>query len=246
MLLIAGQISNGQSIKDSTKSFYFVSNLTLFSFDEIAYIKNGESYRSDNQSTFYPELGIELIFNKKGMSRHGLLLSYRYFTMMYNLEVNDLVLLQSVYNYQGANITYYWRQNFHNLTLSYKYYNNWNSSHSSFLGCSFNWENKNYSLDISQSDFNLLHQDTLETHNGYRDPNASNKFPNFLSFQIGHKYRVSKKFDIGLMLDYKPFSELVSSDEIVQSKDDDILAYTKVEQYKKYLLFSFVIKYRFH
>ena len=226
-------------------SIFFTSNMSIYSFDNVSYTKKGNDYKFDNQSTFYPELGMELVFNEEGRSKHGLSLNFRYFTMLYNLQINDFSVLPSLHNYENSNVVFSWRENFYNLGISYKYYMNFDNSTSLFLGATLNWDYKTqYSNTVVESGFNLYHNGVTEVHTANRILNASNQFPNFFSFQLGYKYNINKKFEIGAFIDYKPFSELEASDEISRSEGDEILKYTKIEQYKKYLILSFSIKYR--
>lgn len=243
ILILISIGSYSQESKDPM-SIYFASNIALYSFDEISYIKDGSDYKTDNQSTFYPELGVEVIFNKEGRSKHGLSLNYRFFTMLYNIKANDFSILPSLYK-DGDNLVFSTRQNFHNIGLSYKYYMNFNNLSSLFLGATLNWDYNSSSTGIPiETGSHTYINGIIETHTGLMFPNPKNPFPNFLSFQIGYKYNINKKFEIGAFIDYKPFSELVASDEITRSEGDEILKYTKIEQYKKYLIFSFSIKYR--
>lgn len=237
-------LSYSQESKDPM-SIYITSNMSIYSFDKVSYTKKGNEYKFDSQSTFYPELGIEFIFNEEGMSKHGLSLNFRYFTMLYNLQINDYSILPSFLSYENSNVVYSWMQNFYNLGISYKYYINFDNSSSLFLSATLNWDYKTqYSDEPVKSDFNYTHNGVTEVHTANRIMHASNSFPNFLSFQLGYKYNINKKFEIGAFMDYKPFSELVASDEITRSEGDEILRYTKIEQYKKYLILSFAIKYR--
>jgi hypothetical protein len=243
LVMILFNKSYGQDSSASLRNISVNLNQSVYSINSYSYKIINEDFSFDYSSSYNTELGFAWLISKNTRWNHEIRASYRHYSMSSSLEVNSFALDTAVSNSEEFLISYYRKFDFHYIVLGYRLYYTLPNQNVLFFGLNMNNEisYSSYAPDGSPYIGRSVN-DNSQTYMGYQKK-QSNTILKSLSFNFGYQYVISTRFAVNALIDFRPISGVLSSDEIIVREGANVVNDTKVDLYNRYLNLSFGVNY---